>query len=554
MTKEDLNIDEKLTAINNEIRDLEYTFKAKMQDFDLELHRENLKLNSGAYSLSKYLLFAFIIYLMPFIASVIIAIKEIPNYKKSKLSIAKAILICIVINFANSIAWKITVFLAVIKFLQNQTFGKKNEEILKTIDQLTTEKNEFSTNSECAIQLTNLKEQKKRIEEETKQKELAEQDLKRKQQEEREKLVEEMSKKFRMEREVERQNDIKKKQEKIRADYEQKQSNLQTVTPLIVEFVNKTIDNNQKFPHISSLTEQYVNGLQQYLLNETGIEIEIERIRTIANNELESKCLNIFEASFIELNPQLPSDKISDWIKAYVNTFELSKKYLYELEMLLSRKNIPFAFDDTIKDYIKTAVQEELIRNTQEKDETIVQKMAQDWLTNIYNRTTPFWKQFVVTALMEKEIDERKKALLAEKISNIMKGNAELSNAPAYNIDDIDQMDGVEFEQFLVKLFSSMKYKVSITQASRDQGADLIIENFTGKTIVQAKRYTGNVSNSAVQEAVAAISHYDCNNAMVVTNSYFTESAKELAKSNNVELWDRENLCKILDFYRIVLD
>ena len=32
---------------------------------------------------------------------------------------------------------------------------------------------------------------------------------------------------------------------------------------------------------------------------------------------------------------------------------------------------------------------------------------------------------------------------------------------------------------------------------------------------------------------------------MVVTNSYYTKAAKELAKSNNVELWDRDSINKL---------
>ena len=48
---------------------------------------------------------------------------------------------------------------------------------------------------------------------------------------------------------------------------------------------------------------------------------------------------------------------------------------------------------------------------------------------------------------------------------------------------------------------------------------------------VQCKLYQGKVGNSAVQEAVAGKSYYDCDEAMVITNSVFYPGAIALAKS-----------------------
>lgn len=51
-----------------------------------------------------------------------------------------------------------------------------------------------------------------------------------------------------------------------------------------------------------------------------------------------------------------------------------------------------------------------------------------------------------------------------------------------------------------------------------------------------------NCWNSAVQEAVVGKSYYHCDKVVVITNNYFTPSAKELAQSNDVILWDRDIL------------
>ena len=52
------------------------------------------------------------------------------------------------------------------------------------------------------------------------------------------------------------------------------------------------------------------------------------------------------------------------------------------------------------------------------------------------------------------------------------------------------------------------------------------------KTDVQAKRHTKPVGIKAVQEVVAAKGMYRCTEAMVVTNSTFTQPAMELARTN----------------------
>ena len=109
----------------------------------------------------------------------------------------------------------------------------------------------------------------------------------------------------------------------------------------------------------------------------------------------------------------------------------------------------------------------------------------------------------------------------------------------------VDEMEGIEFEHFLAKHFESQGFTVTVTQPGHDFGADLIIERDGVKTAVQAKRYEANISISAVQEVFAAAAYYECDNSMVITNSYYTASAKTLAEKIGVELWDRDALFEI---------
>ena len=62
----------------------------------------------------------------------------------------------------------------------------------------------------------------------------------------------------------------------------------------------------------------------------------------------------------------------------------------------------------------------------------------------------------------------------------------------------IDNMTGVEFEIFLGRFFRRCGYYVVITQRSYDGGADLIIQLYGIKTVVQAKRWERNIGLIAV--------------------------------------------------------
>ena len=112
-------------------------------------------------------------------------------------------------------------------------------------------------------------------------------------------------------------------------------------------------------------------------------------------------------------------------------------------------------------------------------------------------------------------------------------------------LKQIDKMTGVDFENYLKAHFEKKGYKVSLTPISNDYGADLILTKGKQHICVQAKRYSSSVGNKAIQEVCAAMKYYKCNKGMVVTNSYFTQNAINLAKANNIELWDRKKICKV---------
>ncbi len=112
----------------------------------------------------------------------------------------------------------------------------------------------------------------------------------------------------------------------------------------------------------------------------------------------------------------------------------------------------------------------------------------------------------------------------------------------ASGIADVDEMDGRMFEQLLLKHFHKLGYKAKVTSDYADYGADLLLVKDNTKYVVQAKRWKQKVGVKAIQEAVASIKHYKADRGIVITNSFFTSNARELAKSNGIELWDRDKL------------
>lgn len=108
----------------------------------------------------------------------------------------------------------------------------------------------------------------------------------------------------------------------------------------------------------------------------------------------------------------------------------------------------------------------------------------------------------------------------------------------------IDKMTGEEFEHYLKLRFEKEGYKVEMTKASQDYGADLVITKRGHSMAIQAKRYDANVGTAAIQEVVAAKEYYQAESCMVVTNSHFTINALNLAEANDVELRDRDDLLK----------
>lgn len=247
---------------------------------------------------------------------------------------------------------------------------------------------------------------------------------------------------------------------------------------------------------------------------------------------------------------------IQQFFKKYQN--RESEEELYKLSLLLNKKQWTFSTEElksllieekhrqqsksikskilstnpiTLEGYIRSFI--EVCGNDKDRLYILAELLESN---GIYSKINDFQ--------LEKEVLRINEQIELELFEKRLRGNDN-----QVTLDDIDALNGYEFEKFLEQLFIKMGYQVKQTKLSGDQGADLVVVKLGEKTVVQAKCYSGSVGNKAVQEIVSAINLYKAQKGMVVTNNYFTPAAIELATANNISLIDRDGLRETINRY-----
>lgn len=115
-------------------------------------------------------------------------------------------------------------------------------------------------------------------------------------------------------------------------------------------------------------------------------------------------------------------------------------------------------------------------------------------------------------------------------------------------IECIDNMDGHKFEYLCAEVLRKNRYEnIMVTNASGDQGVDILASKDGIQYAIQCKRYSQTVGNKAVQEIYAGMKFYHAHVGIIITNNYFTNSAQKLAEQVGIVLWDRKFLMKQMD-------
>lgn len=101
---------------------------------------------------------------------------------------------------------------------------------------------------------------------------------------------------------------------------------------------------------------------------------------------------------------------------------------------------------------------------------------------------------------------------------------------------DVDALDPIQFEHHCAELLNGSGWNARVTQASGDQGIDVIAKYGNVKAVFQCKKYSQPVGNGAVQEIIAGKAFEQAHVAAVVSNATYTPSAKQLAGTTGIYL------------------
>ncbi len=102
-----------------------------------------------------------------------------------------------------------------------------------------------------------------------------------------------------------------------------------------------------------------------------------------------------------------------------------------------------------------------------------------------------------------------------------------------------------EFEYKCAEILQKSGWQAHATQASGDQGVDVVGEKNGIKVVIQCKLYSKPVGNKAVQEVFSGKDYYNADYAAVVSNQAYTASARQLAHKCGVLLLSYEDLSDI---------
>ncbi len=112
---------------------------------------------------------------------------------------------------------------------------------------------------------------------------------------------------------------------------------------------------------------------------------------------------------------------------------------------------------------------------------------------------------------------------------------------------DLDRLNPNLFEASIAVLYKKQGFEVYLTPYSNDKGVDVVVLKNGENYLIQVKQTRSLVGNEAIQEIFTAKKYYENKfseqfNLLTVTNNDYSSSAKILAKTNDIQLFNRNHL------------
>jgi HJR/Mrr/RecB family endonuclease len=118
--------------------------------------------------------------------------------------------------------------------------------------------------------------------------------------------------------------------------------------------------------------------------------------------------------------------------------------------------------------------------------------------------------------------------------------------------DDLNGLNGVEFEKLITALLQRMGFQAEMTRATGDGGIDIVahLERpfVGGRYLIQCKRFTDTLVGAPVVREFygAVVADRKAIKGIFITTSAFTDQAHEFAQNLPLELIDGSRLKKLL--------
>lgn len=120
----------------------------------------------------------------------------------------------------------------------------------------------------------------------------------------------------------------------------------------------------------------------------------------------------------------------------------------------------------------------------------------------------------------------------------------------AFEQSDAVPEDGHDFEHWVASKLNDAGWTASVTQASGDDGVDVIAVRNGSSVAVQCKRFKGSVGNKAVQEVYSGMKHMQLDRAVVISTGQYTKAAQNLASTTGVILLSEHDIPHLWELLR----
>ena len=138
-----------------------------------------------------------------------------------------------------------------------------------------------------------------------------------------------------------------------------------------------------------------------------------------------------------------------------------------------------------------------------------------------------------------------------ELFGNIF-GTKTETKSKSLSLQDIDRLNPNLFEASIAALYKKQGFEIYLTPYSNDKGVDVVVLKNGENYLIQVKQTKSIVGNDAIQEICTAKKYYESKfneqfNLLTVTNNDYSSSAKILANTNNIQLFNRNHLENLIN-------